>query len=635
MKLNNLSFRMKITAGFAIILLLFVVGLGITTLGMNKISFMMELSNKANSLVKVMFQAREHEKEYLINQKARSIDGLNQNIITLNNLIRNIQSKTDDKTLSAKLSEIDNLTKEYHSLFKQTAENISNIEELKTKMKEAATVIFETIEEKFRQPILEAQNMAMVTGEESNPVLDEILKASDKIGMNLKDARLYENAFILYGDAQYVDKFNEKLKGWESTKEDFTFLIDTANDKTLKEAYGTIISQFEIYNSDTFNNVFSLWEANNKISMSMQNNGEKISAIAQQLQQEAEKQMTKAKDNSIKLCAILFFASILSGVLLIYLISGSIAKPINRIIGDLSESSAQVSSVSEQVSSASQSLADGSSAQATSIEETSSALDEMSSMTKQNAENANEVKKLMGESGKIVSEVSNHMNQMDDAIDKITKSSEETGKIIRTIDEIAFQTNLLALNAAVEAARAGEAGAGFAVVADEVRNLSMRSADAAQNTTDLIENIIESVRYGSELVKSTQEVYQKNVELTDKAGQLVEEIASSAQQQDQGIEQVNIAVAEMDKVTHNNAANAEESASASEEMHAQAGQLKNLVDELVILTNGNGKSIRKFNREGVRTQKLGTLKACAKLDESSRVSHGQIMLMNDDDVKVL
>ena len=635
MKLNKLSFRMKITAGFAIILILFVVGLGIATLGMNKISFMMELSNKSNHLVKVMFQAREHEKEYLIHKKAQSVDGLNRNIITLNDLIRNIQSQTDDKTLSSMLSEIGNLTKEYHSLFKQTSENIINIEGLKIKMKEASTVIFETFEEKFRKPILEAQNMAIVTGEDSSPVLDEILKTSDKIVMSLKDARLYENAFILYGDAGYIDKFNEKLKVWEKTKEDFTFLIDTANDATLKKAYGTIVSQFEIYSSETFDNVFSLWEVNNNISISMQNNGEKISKIAQQLQQEAEREMTKAKDNSIKLCAILFIASILSGVLLIYLISGSIARPINRIIGDLSESSTQVSSVSEQVSSASQWLADGSSAQAASIEETSSALNEMSSMTKQNADNANEVKELMWKSGKIVSEVSSHMNHMTEAIDKIAKSSEETGKIIRTIDEIAFQTNLLALNAAVEAARAGEAGAGFAVVADEVRNLSLRSADAVKNTTDLIENIIASVRHGSELVKSTQEVYQQNVEITNKAGQLVEKIAASAQKQDQGIEQVNIAVAETDKITHQNAANAEESASASEEMNAQAGQLKDLVDELVILINGSGKSIRSFKRERVMTQKLGSLEAPAKLDESRQVRHGQIMLMNDDDVKEL
>jgi len=181
-------------------------------------------------------------------------------------------------------------------------------DELKTNMRAASTAVFATIEKKFREPILKVQNMAIVTGDASSPVLDELLKVADKLVMNLKDARLYENAFILYGDPQYVEKFNQKLTVWENTKEDFAFLIDTANDENLKEAFAAIVSQFEIYNGETFNNVFSLWEINNKTKMSMKNNGQKISEIARQLQQEAEKEMTKAKDNSIKLCAILFVA---------------------------------------------------------------------------------------------------------------------------------------------------------------------------------------------------------------------------------------------------------------------------------------------------------------------------------------
>jgi len=308
MRLSQLSFRMKITAGFAIILLLFMVGLGITALGMNKISCMMELSNSANRLVKAMFQAREHEKEYLIHKRARSVDDFNHSIITLNDLIGDIQSKTDDKILSSRLTETGRLVDEYHGIFKQAAENTRRIDELKTNMRAASTAVFATIEKKFREPILKVQNMAIVTGDASSPVLDELLKVADKLVMNLKDARLYENAFILYGDPQYVEKFNQKLTVWENTKEDFAFLIDTANDENLKEAFAAIVSQFEIYNGETFNNVFSLWEINNKTKMSMKNNGQKISEIARQLQQEAEKEMTKAKDNSIKLCAILFVA---------------------------------------------------------------------------------------------------------------------------------------------------------------------------------------------------------------------------------------------------------------------------------------------------------------------------------------
>lgn len=632
MNLSRLSFRMKITAGFAIILLLFIGGLGITALGMNKISTLMELSNKANRLVNVLFQTRKHEKEFLIHKKSQSIDALNQSIAALNDLIGDLKSNSDNNALSSELTEIGSLVEQYHNIFKKTAANIKRIEELKTDMKTASNAIFETLEKKFREPILNAQNMAIVTGEALNPVLDELLKVADKLVMNLKDARLYETAFILYDDPGYIEKFNAKLKVLEGVKEDFVFLINTANNQDFKTAYSTIENQLKTYSSGTFNNVFALWKINKNTGVSMQDNGEKISEIARMLQQEAEKEMIIEKNNSIKLCGIIFFAGLFSGVLLIYFISGSIVKPVNRIIEDLSESSVKATAVSEQISSASQSLADGASEQAASIEETSAALEEMSSMTKQSAGNADEVKELMRESGKIVSKVSGHMQQMTAAIDEITKASAETGEIIKTIDEIAFQTNLLALNAAVEAARAGEAGAGFAVVADEVRNLSLRSADAARTTADLIEKIIESVKHGSELVKSTQEVYQNNVEITSKTGQLVEEIASSSKQQDQGIQQVNIAVTEMDKVTQHNAANAQQSASASEQMHAQAGQLKELVDELVKLINGSGRKTRKFYAEKAKIQKINPIDVPVKLIERPEAIDKAMVPVSDIDV---
>ena len=270
-----------------------------------------------------------------------------------------------------------------------------------------------------------------------------------------------------------------------------------------------------------------------------------------------------------------------------YLLANSITRPINRIIAGLAEGAEQVTSASAQVSSSSQSLAEGASEQAAGLEETSSSIEEMSSMTKQNAENAHQAKVMMEETRQIVENVNQHMGHMAQAIGEITKSSEETGKIIKTIDEIAFQTNLLALNAAVKAARAGEAGAGFAVVAGEVRNLAMRAAESAKNTSGLIENTIKSVKSGNELTQATQGAFKKNVEIASKIGKLIDEIAAASQEQANGIEQVSKAVAEMDKVTQQNASNAEESASASEEMNAQAEQMKGFVGDLVALVGGS------------------------------------------------
>ncbi len=267
-------------------------------------------------------------------------------------------------------------------------------------------------------------------------------------------------------------------------------------------------------------------------------------------------------------------------------ISRSINNALKQVIDGLNEGAEQVSSASGQVSSASQSLAEGASEQAASIEESSSSLEEMSSMTKQNADNANQANTLMTESRKVVGTANESMAQLTESMKEISKASEETSKIIKTIDEIAFQTNLLALNAAVEAARAGEAGAGFAVVADEVRNLAMRASEAAKNTANLIEGTVKKVKDGSEIVDRTNDAFQQVAASSTKVGQLVSEIAASSSEQAQGIEQINKAVTEMDKVTQQNAANAEESASASEEMNAQAEQMKGMVDELVAMVGG-------------------------------------------------
>jgi methyl-accepting chemotaxis protein len=205
----------------------------------------------------------------------------------------------------------------------------------------------------------------------------------------------------------------------------------------------------------------------------------------------------------------------------------------------------------------SQTLSEAATQQASSLQETSASLEEMSSMTRQNAENAQQADRLMHGANEIVSKANQTMTELTHSMEKISHSSEETSKIIKTIDEIAFQTNLLALNAAVEAARAGEAGAGFAVVADEVRNLAMRAAEAAKNTSELIESTVKRISDGSALVKSTDEAFTEVTANTAQVVELVDEIAAASNEQALGIEQLNAAVAEIDKATQQNVANAD------------------------------------------------------------------------------
>ncbi|NDY70637.1 methyl-accepting chemotaxis protein [Desulfobacter hydrogenophilus] len=307
---------------------------------------------------------------------------------------------------------------------------------------------------------------------------------------------------------------------------------------------------------------------------------------------------TIAKDavNALSSASILMIIGLIGaliiGILCAFFITRSITKPINKIIAGLNEGAVQVAAASGEVSSSSQSMAEGASQQAASIEETSSSMEEMSAMTKKNAQNSNNADGLMKDANAIVSTAGQSMNELTRSMEDISKASEETSKIIKTIDEIAFQTNLLALNAAVEAARAGEAGAGFAVVADEVRNLAMRAADAAKDTAALIEDTVKKVTDGSGIVSSTSEAFSKVAESSAKVGALVSEISVASTEQSTGIAEVNNAITEMDRVVQQNAANAEESASAAEEMSAQAEQLKEYVDNLVMLVTGKSNSNR-------------------------------------------
>ncbi|MCD6158551.1 MAG: chemotaxis protein, partial [Euryarchaeota archaeon] len=277
-------------------------------------------------------------------------------------------------------------------------------------------------------------------------------------------------------------------------------------------------------------------------------------------------------------------------------------KSMHEALGQVAIAAEQVGSASEQVASSSQQLAEGASEQASSLEETSSSLEQMASMTKQNADNANQANTLMKDANQVVEKANVSMQDLTTSMEDISKASEETSKIIKTIDEIAFQTNLLALNAAVEAARAGEAGAGFAVVAEEVevRNLAMRSADAAKNTSVMIEGTVKKVGGGAELVAKTNEAFTEVATAVSKVGELVGEIAAASQEQSQGIEQVNKAVAEMDKVTQANAANAEESASASEEMSAQAQELNGMIAEFKLNQSGRKQIAKAGPRQQVK-----------------------------------
>jgi len=282
--------------------------------------------------------------------------------------------------------------------------------------------------------------------------------------------------------------------------------------------------------------------------------------------------------------SIITALAIAAGIIVSFVGARAIRRALSEIAVNLQAGAEQTTAAAHQVSGASQGLAEGATEQAASLEETSASLEEMSGMAKRNAENANRAKEVSSSARLTADAGVEDMRAMSAAMESIKASGDEIGKIIKTIDEIAFQTNILALNAAVEAARAGEAGAGFAVVADEVRTLAQRAAQAARESSSKIEGSAASTAQG---VALSNKVARSLEEIANRAGEvdaLVVEIALASSEQTQGIGQVATAVTQMDHVTQSNAANAEESASAATQLNAQAQAVQDIVYQLMQLS---------------------------------------------------
>jgi methyl-accepting chemotaxis protein len=273
------------------------------------------------------------------------------------------------------------------------------------------------------------------------------------------------------------------------------------------------------------------------------------------------------------------------GAAVFWMVKG-LTTSLRSAVTELSQSAQQLGTTSMEVSSYSMSLSKSASDQAASLEETSASTEEIHSMTRSNADNSKQAASRMEEAAHRAEEANEALAQMVQSMNEISTSSSKISKIIKVIDEIAFQTNILALNAAVEAARAGEAGMGFAVVADEVRNLAQRSAQAAKDTTQLIEESIQSASSGKQKLDQVAQASQSVNELVKSVAALVKEVRLGSEEQERGIDQIAKAVSQMERVTQQVAANAEEGAAAGEELKRHANTLGGTVESLRNLVGG-------------------------------------------------
>ncbi|MFW5784753.1 MAG: methyl-accepting chemotaxis protein [Chitinispirillaceae bacterium] len=528
------------------------------------------------------------EQEEYLDRGNKNLEMVKKGLLDAEELVKNSKNLV---TLQGSIDEVESAVNAYENLAGKTADVVSKLNK-EREVLETAAAKYMTASESF----LNAQNETMRKEASSAASAAKLNERLEKITLI--------NDVIDLGNSVRVDNWRAQatrepqvIKTALTTFE----LIDQKFAALRKITYQAAdIREIDIVEDaanqyrGAMERVYGLWETRAQLNQEREIEAEKVLSGSQTVANAGIEQTTEISQNAMTLLGVSstimivgLVLAILIGVSLAVFITRGITGPVRVIIDGLKQGSEQVAAASNQVSSASQSMAEGASEQASSLEEISSSLEEMSSMTKQNAGNSRQAEGLMNESNELVSQGKNAMGRLSKAITDISDGANETAKIIKNIDEIAFQTNLLALNAAVEAARAGEAGKGFAVVAEEVRNLAQRAAEAAKDTAALIEKSKKNAENGVSLADETNKAIGSIAESAGKVAGLIQEVAAASNEQAQGIEQVNTAVAQLDQVTQSNAANAEESASASEELSAQAGSMNDIVKNLVHLVEGN------------------------------------------------
>ncbi len=601
MKLNttNISLNKKLFGFAGLTSLLVLAALGTGGYNFLQIERANLLKEEVAQTVETVLLTRTAEKTYLQFFKPEQKQEFAEKSQNVKEGMGKLRSSTGNEEWIKRVSEMEGHFENYQKLFHEIDELHSRQNSLKDEMQKP----LRESEEKLRKIQKDLESRQSMLGLQGEPLSDgefgilNAVKDCRDLFIQLQNVQLQ---YLLTGDQKFIEEYRKRSSGEvrglvtalinivTPFKKQFPAWQDatTGVKESLDKFTGSVDESQQLYKKES-----------EKLG-SLNESGANILRTASELSDEVRKSIDAQKDRAVKLvCTFLLSALLVFWGLSVALVR-SITGPVKRAVSGLTAVAAQVSAASGQVADASGELAEGSSKQAAAVEETSSSLEEMSAMTGQNAENASHANKLMIETREAVEQANQSMKGVTASMKEISNASEQTQRIIKTIDEVAFQTNLLALNAAVEAARAGEAGAGFAVVAEEVRNLARRTAESAKDTAELIESTVKKVKEGAVLVERTNSEFELVLGSSSKAGELVGEIAAASHEQSQGIEQINKAVSEMSQIVQSNAANAAESSSASLDLNSRVDDLHKLTRVLSRLIGRRDGEATKQGRSG-------------------------------------
>jgi len=583
---RNMSVGRKIMCGFVSVLVLLAIVAGIAWWalsnaagGLTEYRAMARGTNSAGRVQANMLMVRMNVKDFLISHDAKELQEFQDYCKKTAELLEQARQEIQDPEQLAKLASAAENLQAYQAGFGELTGVVSK----------ADALVSQTLD--VQGPVMEKALTRLLEDTKGQGTAEAALCVSSALRQVLL-ARLYANKFLANHDTKAAERVSAELAGAQQNLTQLQKMEQFAQDQQVVSKVQEALGEY----SKTFAQIVDLTNRQDQVVKgTLDRVGPLVAASIEDIkmaimktQDELGPRLVAANNQAVAVMLAISGIALAMGLVLSILISRGITRALNKVIEGLKLGAEQTASASNQVAQSSQQMAEGASQQASSLEEVSSSLEEMASMTRQNADNAGQANSMASQAAAAAEQGNAAMARMAEAINRIKTSSDQTAKIIKTIDEIAFQTNLLALNAAVEAARAGEAGKGFAVVAEEVRNLAQRSAEAAKNTSSLIEESQKNAENGVQVTDEVAKILSQIVTDVQKVNQLIGEVSTASKEQTQGIEQINTAVAQMDKVTQSNAANAEESASASEELSAQARELNEMVNALVAIVGGAG-----------------------------------------------